>query len=112
MSEIEKDNHLPIEKAIENLKTRYDFVQTNEISTFLKNYPSLIRDLDKVYEIKSRYFGKAPMACVTRAKPDHWKAPPLLHISRRTCQSRKRKKCSLSLMKHGGKIYQRMQSCS
>jgi hypothetical protein len=62
MSDVERENHLPIEKAIENLKTRYDFVQTNEISTLLKNYPSLIDDLGKVYELKSRYFDKAPMA--------------------------------------------------
>jgi hypothetical protein len=62
MSNVERENHLPIDKAIENLKTRYDFVQTNEISTFLKNYPSLIHDLDKVYETKSQYFKDSPMA--------------------------------------------------
>jgi hypothetical protein len=31
MGEVEQENHLPIENAIENLKVRYDFVQTNEI---------------------------------------------------------------------------------
>ena len=41
---------------------QYDFVQANKISTFLKNYPSLIADLHKVYETKSRYFGKELMA--------------------------------------------------
>jgi|SRR6266550_2136394 len=62
MSQAEQDNPFPINNALENLKTRYDFVQTNEISTFLKKYPSLIADLNTVYETKSRYFGKAPMA--------------------------------------------------
>jgi len=62
MSKAEQENQLPINNAVENLKTQYDFVQSNEISTFLKNYPSLIADLNKVYETKSRYFGKAPMA--------------------------------------------------
>jgi len=69
MSETQRENQLPtgienmpFNKAVENLKTQYDFVQVNEISTFLKNYPSLVGDLNKVYETKSRYFGKAPMA--------------------------------------------------
>src|SRR5260370_27301982 len=69
MSEAERGNrlptgieHMPFNNAVENLKKQYDFVQVNEISIFLKNYPSLIDDLNKVYETKSQYFGKAPMA--------------------------------------------------
>jgi hypothetical protein len=69
MSDAERENQLPTDignipfnNAVENLKTQYDFVQVNEISTFLKSYPSLIDDLNKVYETKSQYFGKAPMA--------------------------------------------------
>jgi hypothetical protein len=69
MSEAQQENqsptgmeNMPFNNVVENLKTQYDFVQDNEISTFLKNYPSLIGDLNKVYETKSRYFGKAPMA--------------------------------------------------
>jgi hypothetical protein len=62
MNKAEQDNQISIGNAVENLKARYDFVQTNEISTFLKKYPSLIDDLNTVYEVKSQYFGKAPMA--------------------------------------------------
>jgi hypothetical protein len=69
MSESKQENQLPanmenipFNKVVENLKTQYDFAQVNEISTFLKNYPFLVSDLNKVYDAKSRYFGKAPMA--------------------------------------------------
>ncbi|HEY4032929.1 MAG TPA: hypothetical protein VGL94_03080 [Ktedonobacteraceae bacterium] len=61
MSQAKQDNQFPINNALENLKTRYDFVQTNEISTFLKRYPSLIDDLNTVYETKSQYFKELPM---------------------------------------------------
>jgi hypothetical protein len=69
MGEAKQENRLSanmeniaFNKVVENLKTQYDFAQVNEISTFLKNYPFLIADLNKVYETKSRYFGKAPMS--------------------------------------------------
>ncbi|SRR6266705_5339686 len=68
MSDAERENQLPTDienipfnNAVENLKTQYDFVQVNEISTFLKNYPSLIDDLNRVHEAKSRYFKDSPM---------------------------------------------------
>ena len=61
MSQTEQGNQFPIDHAIENLKTRYDFVQTNEIAAFLKKYPSLIDDLNTVYETKSQYFKDLPM---------------------------------------------------
>jgi hypothetical protein len=68
MSETERENQLqtgienmPLNSAVENLKTQYDFVQANEISTFLKNHPSLIDDLNRVYETKSQYFKESPM---------------------------------------------------
>ncbi len=48
--------------AIEKLKTQYEFVQAEEISTFLGIYPFLIDDLHKIYENKSQYFGETPMA--------------------------------------------------
>lgn len=47
--------------AFENLKTQYDFVQSDEISKFLRSHPFLIADLGKTYEIKCRYFDKSPM---------------------------------------------------
>jgi hypothetical protein len=62
MSKIEQENHFPIGNAVEHLKKRYDFVQTNEVSTFLKNHPSLIDDLNTVYETKSQYFKDWPMS--------------------------------------------------
>ncbi|HWS85082.1 MAG TPA: hypothetical protein VN207_12580 [Ktedonobacteraceae bacterium] len=61
MSKAEQENQLPINNAVENLKTQYDFVQSNEISTFLKKHPSLIGDLNTVYETKSQYFKELPM---------------------------------------------------
>jgi hypothetical protein len=61
MRKAEQENQLPINNAVDNLKTRYDFVQSNEISTFLRNYPSLIADLNTVYETKSQYFKELPM---------------------------------------------------
>jgi hypothetical protein len=61
MSKTEQDNQFSIGNAVENLKARYDFVQTNEISTFLKKYPALIDDLNTVYETKSQYFKELPM---------------------------------------------------
>jgi len=68
MSDAERENQLPtaienipFNNAVENLKTQYDFIQANEISTFLKNYPSLIDDLNRVHEAKSRYFKDSPM---------------------------------------------------
>jgi len=47
--------------AIEKLKTRYEFVQAEEISTFLGSYPFLVADLNKIYEMKCRYFGETPV---------------------------------------------------
>jgi hypothetical protein len=47
--------------ALENLKTQYNFIQTDKISNFLRNYPFLIEDLDRIYEIKCQYFDKSPM---------------------------------------------------
>jgi hypothetical protein len=61
MSKTEQENHFPIGNPVEHLKKRYDFVQTNEVSTFLKNHPSLIDDLNTVYETKSQYFKDLPM---------------------------------------------------
>ncbi len=52
---------LPFDQVIEKLKAQYEFAQADEISTFLKHYPFLIDDLNKIYEIKSRYFGPSPM---------------------------------------------------
>lgn len=47
--------------AFENLKAQYDFIQADKISKFLRNYPFLIDDLDKIYETKCQYFDKSPM---------------------------------------------------
>src|SRR5271157_3082530 len=47
--------------ALENLKTQYNFIQTDKISKFLRSYPFLIADLGKVYEIKCQYFDKSPL---------------------------------------------------
>ncbi len=52
---------LPIDQAIEKLKTQYKFVQVDEISTFLRYYPFLIADLHRIYEIKRRHFDESPM---------------------------------------------------
>jgi hypothetical protein len=50
-----------LEVRIERLKGQYKFIHPDEISTYLRSYPFLIVDLDEIYEIKSQYFGEAPM---------------------------------------------------
>lgn len=52
---------LPFDQVIEKLKAQYEFVQLDQISTFLRHYPFLIADLNRIYEIKSHYFGESPM---------------------------------------------------
>jgi uncharacterized membrane protein YsdA (DUF1294 family) len=52
---------LPFNQIIEKLKAKYKFYQVNEISTLLKSYSFLISDLNKIYEIMSRYFDASPM---------------------------------------------------
>jgi hypothetical protein len=58
-SEDHSSSYVPSD--FENLKTQYNFIQTDKISKFLRSYPFLIADLGKVYEIKCRYFDKSPM---------------------------------------------------
>jgi hypothetical protein len=50
-----------LESQIAQLKAHYEFIHPDEISTFLERYPFLIADLKTIHEIKSRYFGEAPM---------------------------------------------------
>jgi hypothetical protein len=50
-----------LETQIEQLKMQYKFIHPDEIAIFLKRHPFLIADLHTIHEIKSQYFGEAPM---------------------------------------------------
>jgi hypothetical protein len=51
----------PFDDVIERLKAHYEFVQAEEIVAFLRSYSFLIADLNKIYEMKRRYFDETPM---------------------------------------------------
>ena len=58
-----------LEEQIERLKAQYEFIHPDETAIFLKRYPFLIADLHTIHEIKSRYFGEAPMTLYYMDEP-------------------------------------------
>lgn len=58
-----------LEDPIEKLKALYEFIHPDEILAFLRRYPFLIADLKKISEIKSQYFGEAPMTLYYMDEP-------------------------------------------
>ena len=54
---------LAIDGGIERLKMQYTFCEGHEedILAVLRSYPFLIAELNKVYELKCRYLGEAPL---------------------------------------------------
>ncbi|HWS83241.1 MAG TPA: hypothetical protein VN207_03185 [Ktedonobacteraceae bacterium] len=57
----EQEQNLCTSDALERLRTRYKFIQPDNISEYLKRYPFLVADLDRTYEIKCQYFDTSPM---------------------------------------------------